>query len=232
MLTELKREAFEANLLLPAFGLVDLNFGNASAIDRTRGFVAIKPSGVDYKKLRPSDMVLLDLDGKVAEGRLRPSSDTPTHLALYLGFPGIGGVVHTHSRCATAFAQAAVPLPALGTTHADFFHGPIPVTRALKTREIAGAYELETGTVILEAFAGADPLEIPAVLVRGHGPFAWGETAARAVENAVALELCAGIALRTLQLRPGQRALPKALLDRHFLRKHGAGAYYGQRGNG
>lgn len=228
MLIELKREACEANRLLPAFGLVDLNFGNASAIDRVRGVVAIKPSGVDYERLRPVDMVLVDLDGNVVEGRLRPSSDTPTHLELYRGFPAIGGVVHTHSRCATSFAQAAVPLPALGTTHADFFHGPVPVTRALRRREIAGAYELETGKVILEAFDGLDPLEIPAVLVRGHGPFAWGGTAAKAVENAVALELCADLAMQTLQLRPGQKALPRELLDRHFLRKHGDKAYYGQ----
>jgi L-ribulose-5-phosphate 4-epimerase len=228
MLIELKREAHEANRLLPAFGLVDLNFGNASAIDRARGLVAIKPSGVDYEKLRPADMVLVDLAGRVVEGRLRPSSDTATHLELYRGFPGIRAVVHTHSRCATAFAQAATPLRPLGTTHADFFHGPVPVTRALTRGEIAGAYERETGKVILEAFAGVDPLEIPAVLVRGHGPFAWGGTAAQAVENAVALELCAGLALRTLQLRPGQPALPKELLDRHFLRKHGIKAYYGQ----
>ena len=228
MLIELKRKACEANRLLPAFGLVDLNFGNASAIDRARGLVAIKPSGVDYGTLRPADMVLVDLEGKVVEGRLRPSSDTPTHLELYRGFPSIGGVVHTHSRWATAFAQAATPIPALGTTHADFFRGSVPVTRALKPREIAGAYERETGKVILEAFAGVEPLDIPAVLVRGHGPFAWGEAVAKAVENAVALELCAGMAFRTLQLRPGQRALPKELLDRHFLRKHGDNAYYGQ----
>jgi L-ribulose-5-phosphate 4-epimerase len=228
MLIELKREACEANRLLPAFGLVDLNFGNASAIDRARGILAIKPSGVDYKRLRPADMILLDLEGNLVEGRLRPSSDTPTHLELYRAFAAIGGVVHTHSRCATAFAQAAMPLPVLGTTHADFFHGPVPVTRALARRAISGAYERETGRVIREAFAGADPLGIPAVLVRGHGPFAWGETVAKAVENAVALELCAGMALQTLQLRPGQRALPKGLLDRHFLRKHGDTAYYGQ----
>jgi L-ribulose-5-phosphate 4-epimerase len=228
MLIELRREACEANRLLPALGLVDLNFGNASALDSARGIFAIKPSGVDYGKLRPADMVLLDLEGKLVEGRLRPSSDTATHLELYRKLRGIGGVVHTHSRCATAFAQAAMPLPALGTTHADFFRGPVPVTRALRRREIAGNYEFETGKVICEAFAGADPLDVPAVLVRGHGPFAWGATAAKAVDNAVALELCAGLAMATLRLRPGQPAIPRALLDRHFLRKHGDTATYGQ----
>jgi L-ribulose-5-phosphate 4-epimerase len=228
MLTELRREACEANRLLPALGLVDLNFGNASAIDRTRGIIAIKPSGVDYDQLRPSDMVLLDLDGIVVEGRLRPSSDTATHLALYRGFRGIGAVVHTHSRDATAFAQAGMPIRPFGTTHSDFFRGPVPVTRRLSRREIDGAYESETGKVILEAFERRKPLEIPAILVRGHGPFVWGETASSALENAAALELCAGLALRTLGLSPGQAALPKALLDRHFLRKHGKTAYYGQ----
>jgi L-ribulose-5-phosphate 4-epimerase len=226
---ELKKEACEANRQLPAFGLVILNFGNASAIDRIRGVVAIKPSGIDCGKLRPADMVVVDLEGTVVEGRLRPSSDTATHLALYAGFPRIGGVVHTHSRFATAFAQAAIPLPVLGTTHADFFCGEVPVTRALKSREIAGNYEQETGRAIGEAFKRRDPMEVPAVLVRGHGPFAWGATVSDAVENCVALELCAEMALRTLELRPGQPPISKALLDRHFRRKHGDTAYYGQR---
>jgi L-ribulose-5-phosphate 4-epimerase len=173
MLTELKREAFEANLALPAHGLVHLNFGNASAIDRGRGIVAIKPSGVGYDRLRPSDMVLLDLDGKRVEGRLRPSSDTPTHLVLYRDFKGVGGVVHTHSIHATSFAQAGLPIPVLGTTHADFFNGPVPVTRQLTKREIARNYEAETGSVIVERFSGLDPEEIPGVLVNRHGPFTW-----------------------------------------------------------
>lgn len=230
MLTELKREAFEANLALPAHGLVHLNFGNASALDRGRGVVAIKPSGVDYDRLRVSDMVLVDLEGKRVEGRLNPSSDTATHLELYRRFPKTGGVVHTHSTCATAFAQAGLSLPVLGTTHADYFRGPVPVTRELTAKEIRGAYELETGRVIVERFGKLDPEEIPAVLVFRHGPFTWGHTAAEAVENAVALEFCATLADRTLGLRPRGAGFPAVLLDRHFLRKHGAGAYYGQRG--
>jgi L-ribulose-5-phosphate 4-epimerase len=228
MLTELKREAFEANLLLPAHGLVHLNFGNASAMDRRRGIVAIKPSGVDYGRLRPSDMVLVDLDGKRVEGRLRESSDTPTHLFLYRKFTHVGGVVHTHSVHATAFAQACLPIPVLGTTHADFFHGPVPVTRDMTAREIAGSYEAETGRVIVERFSKLDPRTVPGVLLARHGPFTWGLTANEAVENAVALELCARLAAHTLGLRPGTSRFPKALLDRHFLRKHGASAYYGQ----
>jgi L-ribulose-5-phosphate 4-epimerase len=228
LLTELKREACEANRALPQQGLVNLNFGNASALDPARGIFAIKPSGVDYARLRPADMILIDLEGRVVEGSLRPSSDTPTHLELYRGFRAIGGVVHTHSRCATAFAQAAKPIPALGTTHADFFRGPIPLTRALRRAEIAGAYEANTGRVICATFDGISPEEVPAVLVRGHGPFAWGATVAKAVEHALALELCAELAWQTLQLRPAQRALPAVLRDRHFLRKHGAKAYYGQ----
>jgi L-ribulose-5-phosphate 4-epimerase len=228
MLTELKREAFEANLALPEHGLVHLNFGNASAIDRRRGIVAIKPSGVGYDRLRPADMVLIDLDGKRVEGKLRPSSDTPTHLVLYRKFKGAGGVVHTHSIHATAFAQAGLPIPVLGTTHSDFFNGPVPVTRELSTREIAGSYEVETGRVIVERFMRIDPEEVPGVLVNRHGPFTWGHTAANAVENAVALELCARLAAHTLRLRASGLKFPAALLDRHFRRKHGADAYYGQ----
>jgi L-ribulose-5-phosphate 4-epimerase len=228
MLTELKREAYEANMGLPAHGLVHLNFGNASAVDRRRGMVAIKPSGVDYERLRPADMVLVDLEGRRVEGRLRPSSDTPTHLVIYRAFGHVGGIVHTHSAHATAFAQAAVPIPVLGTTHCDFFRGPVPVTRELSRREIAGSYEAETGHVIVERFARLDPKEIPAALVVRHGPFTWGRTAAEAVEIAVALEFCAMLAARTLGLRPGGSRFPAALLERHFSRKHGAGAYYGQ----
>jgi len=229
MLTELKREAYEANLALPAHGLVHLNFGNASALDRLRGIVAIKPSGVEYASLRPADMVLVDLDGTKVEGRLRPSSDTPTHLALYRRFKGAGGVAHTHSIHATAFAQAGLPIPVLGTTHADFFNGPVPVTRELTAREIAGSYEAETGAVIIERFSRLDPDKVPGVLVNRHGPFAWGHTAAEAVENAVALELCARLAFHTLALRPKGAKFPEALLSRHFNRKHGTGAYYGQK---
>jgi L-ribulose-5-phosphate 4-epimerase len=229
MLNELKREAYEANLALPAHGLVHLNFGNASAVDRIRGIVAIKPSGVAYERLRAADMVLVDLDGRQVEGRLRPSSDTPTHLVLYRKFKGAGGVTHTHSVYATAFAQAGLAIPALGTTHADFFLGPVPVTRAMSRREIAGAYEAETGRVIVERFARLDPEAIPGVLVNRHGPFTWGHSAAEAVENAVALELCARLACHTLRLRPSTTRVPTPLLERHFRRKHGASAYYGQR---
>ncbi len=229
MLTELKREAYEANMELPKHGLVHLNFGNASALDRRRGIIAIKPSGVFYDRLRPVDMVLVDLEGKRVEGRLRPSSDTPTHLELYRGFGHAGGIVHTHSLHATAFAQAGRPVPLLGTTHADFFCGEIPVTRPLRKSEIRGGYEIETGRVIRERFARLSAEDIPGVLVSQHGPFAWGPTAAKAVENAVALELCARLAHLTLSLRPVSPQLLAALLDRHFRRKHGPDAYYGQK---
>jgi L-ribulose-5-phosphate 4-epimerase len=228
MLTELKREAYEANMRLPAHGLIHLNFGNASALDRGRGIMAIKPSGVYYDSLRPADMVLVDLDGKRVEGRLRPSSDTPTHVELYRGFGHACGVVHTHSLYATAFAQAARPIPVLGTTHADFFRGEIPVTRPLARREISGGYERETGRVILERFSRLPAEDIPGVLVAHHGPFAWGPTAAKAVENAVAVELCARLAFLTLELRPAGARIAAALLERHFRRKHGPRAYYGQ----
>jgi L-ribulose-5-phosphate 4-epimerase len=229
MLTELKREAFEANRELPRHGLVHLNFGNASALDRRRGIIAIKPSGVFYDRLRAVDMVLVDLEGKQVEGRLRPSSDTPTHLELYRGFAHAGGIVHTHSVHATAFAQAGRPIPLLGTTHADFFCGEIPVTRPLRRSEIRGRYEVETGRVIRERFARLNAEDIPGVLVSQHGPFAWGPTAAQAVENAVALELCARLAHLTLGLKPVSPRLLPALLERHFQRKHGPGAYYGQK---
>jgi L-ribulose-5-phosphate 4-epimerase len=228
-LTELRREAYEANMELPRHGLIHLNFGNASALDRARGVMAIKPSGVAYDRLRPADMVLVDLEGGRARGGLRPSSDAPTHLELYRGFPHARGIVHTHSLYATAFAQAGRPVPVLGTTHADFFRGAIPVTRALAKGEILGPYETETGRVILERFSRLNAEEIPGVLVAHHGPFAWGPTAAEAVENAVAIELCARLASLTLHLKPAGPGIPPALLDRHFRRKHGPTAYYGQR---
>lgn len=231
MLAELKREAFEANVALPRHGLINLTFGNASALDRTRGIFAIKPSGVDYAALRPAQMVLVDLDGRVVEGKLNPSSDTPTHRRLFLAFPEIGGVVHTHSTHATAFAQAGRAIPIFGTTHADYFNGDIPVTRKLTPAEIGGEYEWETGKVIVERFAAGnlDPLDFPAVLVQRHAPFTWGPTVARAVEVAVAVECIAAMALLSLQLEPGLRPIEAALQRKHFKRKHGPGAYYGQK---
>lgn len=229
MLKELKREAYEANLALPRHGLINLTFGNASAIDRTREIFAIKPSGVDYADLKPEDMVLVDLEGEKVEGKLRPSSDTPTHRRLYLGFEKIGGVVHTHSSHATAFAQAGRSIPCFGTTHADYFHGEIPVTRKMKPREIEKGYEWETGGVILERFRQLDPLDAPGVLVNRHAPFTWGESVAKAVEVAVAVECCAHMALMSLALSPRLKAIEPELLNKHFKRKHGPSAYYGQR---
>jgi L-ribulose-5-phosphate 4-epimerase len=229
VLTELKREAYEANLLLPKHGLIHLNFGNASALDRARGIFAIKPSGVDYGRLRPSDMVLVDMKGDRVEGKLRPSSDTPTHLELYRGLPHAGGIVHTHSLYATAFAQAGRPIPVMGTTHADFFCGDVPVTRPLTKKEIGGHYESETGRAILKRFRTLDAEEIPGVLVIHHGPFTWGPNAEDAVENAVAVELCAKLAFHTLKLQAAGPRIVTALLNRHFRRKHGPQAYYGQK---
>ena len=225
---ELREECCAANLDLPRTGLVDLTFGNVSVIDRHAGVIAIKPSGVPYSRLTPADMVLLDADGAVVEGSLRPSSDTPTHRRLFEAFPSIRSVVHTHSRHAVAFAQAGRGIPCLGTTHADYFHGEVPVTRPLTPEEISGAYEWETGNVIVERFSGLDPDHVPAVLVHGHGPFTWGPNAARAVEHAEALEIVAGMALNALSLRPDAPSLSPSLLDRHFFRKHGASATYGQ----
>lgn len=221
-------ECLAANITLPATGLVDLTFGNVSVCDRSAGVFAIKPSGVDYSALRAEDIVVLDLDGKVVEGHLRPSSDTPTHRRLYIGFPGIRSVVHTHSHHAVAFAQAGCEIPLLGTTHADYFRGAVPVTRELTSGEISGDYEWETGNVIVERFAESDPLEIPAVLVRNHGPFAWGPGGAKAVETAQALEIVARMASLALAINPSSRPPSDQLVDKHFFRKHGASSYYGQ----
>ncbi len=232
MLEDLKREAYEANVALPREGLINLTFGNASAIDRPKGIFAIKPSGVDYTALQPADMVLVDLDGKIVEGALRPSSDTPTHRRLFLAFPEIGGVVHTHSSHATAFAQAGREIPIFGTTHADYFYGNIPVTRKMTPTEIGGgAYEWETGNVIVELFTqrALDPHDFPAVLVNRHAPFTWGKTVAKAVEVAVAVECIADMALMSLQLNPSLATIEPELLNKHFKRKHGPGAYYGQK---
>jgi L-ribulose-5-phosphate 4-epimerase len=231
MLTDLKREAYEANLALHRHGLINLTFGNASAFDRARGIFAIKPSGVDYADLRPGHMVLIDLEGKKIEGKLNPSSDTPTHRRLYHAFKTIGGVVHTHSTHATAFAQAGRSIPIFGTTHADYFNGDVPITRKLTEFEINGAYELETGNVIVERFLAADldPLDFPGVLVHRHAPFAWGRTVADAVEAAIAIECIAQMALLTLTIAPKMKPLEPELLERHFRRKHGPGAYYGQK---
>jgi L-ribulose-5-phosphate 4-epimerase len=226
--TELKRETYEANVALPRHGLINLTFGNASAIDRAKGVFAIKPSGVDYAALSPGDMVVVDLDGRTVEGNLRPSSDTPTHRRLFLAFAEIGGVVHTHSSRATAFAQAGRSIPIFGTTHADYFNGEVPVTRKLTPAEIAGAYEWETGAVIVERFAEVDPADFPGVLVNRHAPFAWGPTVAKAVETAVAMECVAEMALMSLALAPDLEPIEPELLAKHFKRKHGAGAYYGQ----
>lgn len=229
MLERLKERACAANLLLPRHGLVTFTWGNVSQVDRTRGLMAIKPSGVAYGELSPEDMVLVDIEtGEKVEGRWNPSSDTATHCELYRRFPHIGGVVHTHSRWATTFAQAGRGVPALGTTHGDYFYGEIPCTRAMTPQEIAGAYELETGRVIAETFAHRDPDQIPAVLVRSHGPFCWGADAAEAVHNAVVLEELCFMAWHALLLDPTLPPMQQELLDRHYLRKHGENAYYGQ----
>ena len=225
---ELKREAYEANVALPRHGLINLTFGNASAVDRARGVFAIKPSGVDYAALSPQDMVVVDFEGRTVEGKLNPSSDTPTHRRLLLAFPGIGGVVHTHSSYATAFAQAGRPIPIFGTTHADYFKGDVPVTRKMTPEEIASAYEWETRKVIVERMQTCDPADFPGVLVNRHAPFTWGATAAKAVETAVAVECIAHMALMSMRLAPALAPLEPDLLNKHFKRKHGAGAYYGQ----
>ncbi|SEM55223.1 L-ribulose-5-phosphate 4-epimerase [Paenibacillus sp. OV219] len=228
MLERLKQEVLEANLDLPKYNLVTFTWGNVSGIDRERGLVVIKPSGVPYAKLKLSDLVVVDLEGKKVEGELKPSSDTPTHLVLYKAFAQIGGIVHTHSPWATSWAQAGRPIPALGTTHADYFYGEIPVTRPMTREEIENGYELETGNVIVETFKDRDPSQVPSVLVNSHAPFNWGKDPHEAVHNAVVLEEVAKMALHTFALNPGIGPMDQALLDKHFLRKHGAGAYYGQ----
>jgi len=231
MWTDLNKRVCRANLELVEAGLVLQTFGNASAIDRDRGIVIIKPSGVDYRGMGPEHMVAVSLDtGEVVRGSLRPSSDTPTHLVLYRAFPGIGGIVHTHSLYATAWAQARRDIPALGTTHADYFHGPVPCTRPMTVREVRTDYESNTGLVLVERFARLQPLDFPGGLVASHGPFAWGSSIEGAVAHAIVLEHLARLASETLRIQPAIRPMPRALLDKHFFRKHGDKAYYGQRG--
>lgn len=230
MLEHLKQEVYEANMLLPKYKMVTFTWGNVSAIDKESRLMVIKPSGVEYEKMKVSDMVVVDLEGNVLEGKLRPSSDTDTHIELYKAFPEIGGVVHTHSRFATIWAQARKGVPALGTTHADYFYGEIPCTRAMTKEEIAGDYEKETGKVIVETFQNINPMDIPGVLVYSHGPFTWGKDAHNAVHNAVVLEEVAFMAWNSLMMTNNTLSpMQQELLDKHYLRKHGANAYYGQK---
>ena len=229
MLEELKEIVCKANLELVRQGLVTLTWGNVSGFDRAQGLMVIKPSGVAYDRLTPESMVVTDFTGQVVEGGYAPSSDTPTHVRLYLAFPNIGGVVHTHSAYATAFAQAGCEIPCLGTTHADHFHGAVPVARMPTEAEVLDRYESHIGDLIVERFCGLDPDAIPGVLAAGHGPFAWGPDTRKAVENAVALEAVARMAATTFALCPSVEPLPSYILDKHYGRKHGPGAYYGQR---
>ena len=231
MLEELKKVVCAANLLLPEYKLVTFTWGNVSGIDREAGLVVIKPSGVPYETMTPEDMVVVDLNGKVVEGKWRPSSDTPTHVELYRCFPECGGIVHTHSRWATSFAQAGVGIEAMGTTQGDYFYGEIPCTRAMTPMEIGGEYELETGRVIVETFrkTGKNPAQVPGVLVKSHGPFAWGASPEEAVHNAVVMEEVAFMNYHAKTLNPAVGAMQQELLDKHYLRKHGANAYYGQK---
>ncbi len=231
MYEELKKNVCDTNLQLPIQKLVIYSWGNVSGIDRQKGVVAIKPSGVPYDELTPDKMVLLGLDGKIIEGNLNPSSDTPTHLELYRNFKAVGGICHAHSTHATMWAQACREIPCFGTTHADYFYGPIPVTDAMTEDEIKTDYELNTGRVIVRRFAGMDPMQMPAVLVANHGPFTWGRTPADAVEGMVVLEQIAATALGTITINPNQNQIGRALLDKHYLRKHGKDAYYGQQTN-
>ena len=229
MLEKLKQEVLEANLMLPEHGLVTFTWGNVSGVDRESGMFVIKPSGVEYKGMTADDMVVVSLEtGERVEGKYKPSSDTPTHLELYRAFPELGGVCHTHSRWATSFAMAGKGVIALGTTHGDYFYGEIPCTRKMTPAEIAGEYEKETGNVIIETFKGIDPMTIPAVLVMSHGPFTWGKNAADAVHNAVVLEEAAFMNYHAQSMSPGIGPMQQELLDRHYLRKHGKNAYYGQ----
>lgn len=230
MLEQLKQRVFEANLDLPKHGLITFTWGNVSGVDRARDLMVIKPSGVEYDAMQAEDMVVVRLsDGAQVEGKLKPSSDTPTHLELYRAFPSIGGVVHTHSRWATIFSQAGWGIPALGTTHADYFYGEIPCTRKMTPEEIAGAYEKETGMVIIERFGCLNPMDIPAVLVHSHGPFTWGTDPANAVHNAVVLEEVAMMAWHTVSMMGESfQVMQRELLDKHYLRKHGENSYYGQ----
>ncbi len=228
MLERLKEEVLKANLALPRHNLVVFTWGNVSAIDREKGLVVIKPSGVEYDEMKASDMVILDLDGKIVEGTLRPSSDTPTHIELYKAFPNIGGIVHTHSRWATSFAESGERLLPMGTTHADYFYGEIPCTRSLTDEEIQGEYEKNTGLVIIETFRDKDPDAIPGVLVKNHGVFSWGTDAMNAVHNAVVMEEIAFMNYHAITLNPNAGTVSKALLDKHYYRKHGKNAYYGQ----
>jgi L-ribulose-5-phosphate 4-epimerase len=231
MLPQLRESVLEANLEVVKRGLVLYTFGNASGIDREQGLVAIKPSGVPYEQLRASDLVITDLAGRIVEGSLRPSSDLATHLELYKAFPALGGVVHTHSRFATAWAQAGREIPCLGTTHADYFHGAVPLTVYLTAREIEEGYERATGEAIVRRFAGLDPLVFPGVLVIGHAPFCWGKDPMEAARHAVILEEIATMAYYAVTLNPEVPILPKEVHDKHYTRKHGAGAYYGQPAN-
>ena len=228
MLEQIKERVLKANLLLKQYSLITLTWGNVSEIDRESGYVVIKPSGVSYDDMRAEDMVVVDLDGRVVEGKLSPSSDTPTHLELYRRFSDIGGVTHTHSRWATVFAQAGSPIRALGTTHADTFYGDIPCTRKMTEAEIKGEYELQTGKVIAEMFTEENVMQVPAALVHSHGPFTWGKDALKSVENALILEEVAMMAWHTLAMSPDAR-IDQTLLDKHYMRKHGPGAYYGQK---
>lgn len=230
MLEELKKQVYEANMKLPFYGLVTFTWGNVSGIDKENGLFVIKPSGVDYDKLSPDDMVVMDLQGNRVEGKYLPSSDTPTHLELYKAFPEIGGIVHTHSSYATSWAQAGRSIPCYGTTHADYFYGDIPCVRCLTKEEIEEDYEKNTGILIVNEFnrMGKDPVAVPAVICRGHGPFAWGKDAMDAVHNAVVLEEVAKMAYRAEVINPETASIPSELQDKHYFRKHGANAYYGQ----
>ena len=229
MLEELKQKVYEANMALPKYNIVTFTWGNVSAIDREKGLFVIKPSGVDYDKLLPSDMVVMDLNGNKIEGGYNPSSDTPTHMELYKAYPEIGGIVHTHSPWATSWAQAGRGIPCYGTTHADYFYGEIPCARSLTPEEINSAYEKNTGLVIIETVSAKNVMSVPGILCNNHGPFTWGTDAANAVHNAVVLEEIAKMSYRTETLNPAIKPAPQVLQDKHYLRKHGAGAYYGQK---